>query len=138
MSVIAIKEKEGIQKLQIKTGERYLFEMNIEEKQIVMKNILETLNFIIENNLNVPGAFQRIHSLYITLYSDCFKFSNKAEYEFFSRITDLSELSKARANILLTITSNLNLFRETKNIEHLENTFIPNSLFRDLTKPPII
>lgn len=138
MSIELLEEKDKIQALQIETGEMYLFEMNIEQKQVVMKNILETLNFIIENNLDVPGAFQRIHSLYITLYRDYFIFANKTEYETFSRITDLSELSKVRANVLLTITDYLNLFKETRDINHLKNTFLLNSLFRDLTKPAVI
>lgn len=138
MSNQFLKEKEGVHVLQIETGEIYLFEMNIEQKQAVMKNILETLNFILENNLDVPGAFQRIHSLYITLYRDCFKFCSETEYKTFSRVTDLSELSKARTNILSTIANYLNLFKETRDIKHLKNTFLLNSLFRDLTKPAVI
>lgn len=131
-------KKEEIQTLKTRTGEFYLFEMNIKQKQAIMKNILETINFIIENNLNTPGAFQKIHQIYITLYRDCFRFTSKTEYEFFSRITDLSELSKVRTNILSSIASNLNLFRETQDFEHLKKTFLLNSLFRDLIKPAII
>lgn len=135
---MTIIKRGRIQPLKAETGEVFLFEMNIEQKRAVMANILETIDFIIENNLDIPGAFQRLHSLYTTLYRDYFRFSSQAEYELFSKIITLSEVSKTRTNLLSTIANYLILFRKTKDIEYLDSTFLLNSLFRDLIKPVII